>query len=108
MLGALPPGVALPDALTAVAQRLIERLEREAPPGRARQLLTAAFLLTGLRVRREEQAKKYILRLAQKRFGPADEAIKARLNGITDLERLDRLHDRILDSTGWQDLLDMP
>jgi hypothetical protein len=135
MRGALPPGVALPDALTAVAQRLIERLEREAPPDQARQLLTAAFLLTGLRVRRdvarqvfrgvramrdsdtylaildegrEEQAKKYILRLAQKRFGPADEAIKARLNGITDLERLDRLHDRLLDATNWEDLLDTP
>jgi hypothetical protein len=135
MLGALPEGVPLPDALTAVAQRLIERLEREAPPEQARQLLTAAFLLTGLRVRRdvarqvfrgvramrdsdtylaildegrEEQVKEDILRLAQKRFGPADEPIKARLNGITDLERLRRPHDRILDATGWQDLLDTP
>ncbi|HJT76020.1 MAG TPA: hypothetical protein VJ739_02365 [Gemmataceae bacterium] len=135
MLGALPHGVALPDALTAVAQRLIERLEREAPPERTRKLLTAAFLLTGLRVRRdlarevfrgvramkdsdtylaildegrEEQIKKDILRLGRKRFGPADEPTTARLNGITDLERLERLLDRLLDATSWQDLLDTP
>jgi chorismate mutase len=114
---------------------LIDRLEREVPPERARKLLTAAFLLTGLRVRRdvarqvfrgvramrdsdtylaildegrEEQVKKDILRLAQKRFGPADEPSKARLNGITDLERMERLLDRLLDATGWQDLLDTP
>ncbi len=135
MLGALPQGVALPDALTAVAKRLIERLEREAPRERTRKLLAAAFLLTGLRVRREvardvfrgvramrdsdtylaildegreEQIKKDILRLAQKRFGPPDESLTARLNGITDLERLERLLDRLLEATGWQDLLDTP
>jgi hypothetical protein len=133
MLGARPQGVALPEALTAVAQWLIERLEREAPPERTRKLLTAAFLLTGLRVRRdvardvfrgvramkdsdtyqailaegeEIRAKKDILQLAQQRFGAADEATLARLNGITDLERLSRLHGRILDATRWQDLLD--
>jgi hypothetical protein len=135
MLGALPEGTPLPDALAAVAQRLIERLEHEAVPERARKLLTAAFLLTGLRVKRdvarqvfrgvramrdsdtylaiidegrEEQVKKDILRLARKRFGPADEAVTARLNGITDLERLERLLDRLLDATSWQDLLDTP
>src|SRR5262249_39725314 len=53
MLGALPEGVPLPDALAGVAQRLIERLDREAPPDQARKLLTSAFLLTGLRVKRD-------------------------------------------------------
>ena len=53
VLAALPEGIPTPDALAAVAQRLIERLEREAPPERARKLLTMAFLLTGLRVRRD-------------------------------------------------------
>ena len=135
MLGALPEGVPLPDALAHVAQRLIERLEREAAPERARKLLTAAFLLTGLRVRRdvarqvfrgvramresdtymaiideghEEHAKAVILRLGQKKFGPADDPTKAKLIGITDLGRLDRIEDRLLDATSWQDLLDTP
>src|SRR5581483_824241 len=109
MLGALPEGVVTEDALAAVAQRLIERLEREAPPERVRKLLTAAFVLTGLRVRRdvarhafrgvramkdsdtymaiidegrEEQVKEDIMFVALKRFGPADQAIEARLAGI--------------------------
>jgi Domain of unknown function (DUF4351) len=53
VLGALPEGIPTEDALAAVAQRLIERLEREAAPERARKLLTMAFLLTGLLVQPE-------------------------------------------------------
>jgi hypothetical protein len=137
VLGALPPGVALPEALTAVAQQLIERVEREAPPDRARKLLTAAFVLTGLRVRRdvarqvfrgvramrdsdtylaileegeEAKAKKVILRQGEKRFGPPPEPVTTKLNGITDPQRLDRLIDRLFEATAtdWEDLLDTP
>jgi hypothetical protein len=137
MLGALPQGVELQDGLTAVAQRLIDRLEHEAPVDQRRKLLTSAFVLTGMRVKRdvalqvfrgvramrdsdtymmilgegrEDEAKSIILRQGQKRFGPADEATNARLKGITDLDRLDRLVDRLFDgaATTWQDLLDTP
>jgi hypothetical protein len=137
VLGALPPGVPEPDALTVVAQQLIERIDREAAPDRGRKLLTAAFMLTGLRVRQdvarhifrgvramkesdtylaiieegeEVRAKKVILRQGKKRFGVPDEAVTARLGGITDLDRLDRLTDRLFDgtATSWQDLLDTP
>ncbi len=48
MLGALPEGMPTLDGLSLVAQRLIERLEREASPEIVRKLVTAAFLLTGL------------------------------------------------------------
>jgi hypothetical protein len=54
------------------------------------------------------QVKEDVLRLAQKRFGPANEATVARLNGITDLERLQRIYDHLLHATDWQDLLDTP
>jgi hypothetical protein len=135
MLGALPEGVPLPDALTGLAQRLIERLDREAPPDQARRLLTSAFLLTGLRVKRdvarqvfrgvramkdsdtylaileegeEIRAKKDILRLGQERFGRPDESTTAKLNGMNDLDRLDRVIGRLLSATSWQDLLDTP
>jgi hypothetical protein len=135
MLGALPEGVPLVDALGVVAQQLIERLEREAPPEQARKLLTAAFLLTGLRVRREvaqqvfrgvramrdsdtymmiidegreQEAKSLILIMGRKRFGPPDESITTRLNAVTDLDRLHRLAERMFDTTSWQDLLDTP
>ncbi len=135
MLGALPEGVELPDALAAVAGRLLERLEREAAPEQKRKLLASAFVLTGLRVKRdvarqvfrgvramrdsdtylaildegrEEQVKEDVLRLGRKRFGPPDEGTLAALQGIADLERLRRLHDRLLDAATWQDLLDTP
>ena len=139
MLGALPADLPVLDALTVVAQRLSERLEREAPAEQARKLLTAAFLLTGLRVRREvaqqvfrgvsamrdsdtymmiidegrevgreEEAKSVILRQGKKRFGAADEAITTKLSAITDLERLHRLQEYLLDAASWQELLDTP
>jgi hypothetical protein len=49
-LGKLPDDVAVTDGLASVIQRLIERLEREAPLDQARRLLTAAYVLTGLRI----------------------------------------------------------
>jgi hypothetical protein len=57
---------------------------------------------------REEQIKVDILRLARKRFGQIEEPRITQLIGITDLERLNRLHDRLLDATSWEDLLDTP
>jgi len=135
VLGALPEGVPTADALANVAQRLIERIDREAPPDQGRKLLTAAFLLTGLRVRRdvarqlfrgvrkmrdsdtymaiidegkEEQAKEDILFMAGERFGAPDEAISARLASITDLDHLKRIFRRCHKATSWQDLLETP
>jgi hypothetical protein len=138
MLGSLPADVPLVDGLKQVAERLIERLNREAPPERARKLLTAAFVLTGLRVRRqvarnifrgaramqesdtylaivdegrEAELKGCILLLAEPRFGPPGEATTAQLNAITeDVPRLRRLFRRLADGTvtSWQDLLDTP
>jgi hypothetical protein len=52
MLGALPEGTDLVEGLTGVAQRLMQRLEQETTPEQTKRLLTAAFLLTGLRVKR--------------------------------------------------------
>ncbi|HKI33640.1 MAG TPA: hypothetical protein VKA46_17430 [Gemmataceae bacterium] len=135
MLAALPQGVPAEDALVAVAQRLIERIDRDAPQDQGRKLLTAAFVLTGLRVSRtiarqvfrgvrkmrdsdtymaiidegrEEEARSVVLRLGQKRFGAPGESISAKLTAITDLERLHRLEERMFDATDWQDLLSTP
>jgi hypothetical protein len=133
MLGRLPEGLPLEQGLAAVAQQIAQRLEKEANPARVKKLLTDAYLLTGLRVRRpvakrifqgvramqesdtylaiidegrEKQAKAVLLRLGTKRFGPADDTVQARLNAITDLERLDRQIDRLQEASSWQDLLD--
>jgi hypothetical protein len=135
MLGCLPEGRSLEDGLATVAQRVVERLVNEAPPDRAKKLLTAALLLTGLRVRRdvavrifrgvrmmeesdtylmildqgqEKRARKYILILSEERCGPADPSIRAWLEGITDLERLDRLFRCAMKAANWQEILDTP
>jgi hypothetical protein len=57
MLGRLPRGLALEDRLAAVAQRVVDRLINQAPPDRVQKLLTEAYLLTGLRVRRDVAAR---------------------------------------------------
>ena len=57
MLGRLPEGLSLEDGLAVLAQRVVERLQQEAPPERVKKLLTDAFLLTGLPVRRDVAAR---------------------------------------------------
>ncbi len=135
MLGALPEGADLIQGLTGIAQRLIERLERGTEPRQKKLLLTAAFVLTGLRLKRDQaqqvfagvhamresdtflaildegreiQARRDIRRLAQRKLGEPDEATVTRLEGITDIERLERIHDRAADASSWKDLLDTP
>ena len=58
MLGHLPESVSLEEGLAAVAQRVVDRVIRKAPPERVtKKLLTDAYLLTGLRVRRDVAAR---------------------------------------------------
>jgi hypothetical protein len=133
MLGRLPEDLSLEDGLATVARQVVERLINEAPPDRAKRLLTDALLLTGLRVRRdvavkifrgvrmmeesdtylmileqgqEKRAKKDILLVGQARCGAPDESTKARLDAITDLERLDRMLLQALTAASWQEILD--
>jgi predicted transposase YdaD len=131
-LGKLPPGVRPPAGLAGVVGRVVERITREAAPDEGAELLTAAQVFTGLRAAkakvkelfrgvramressgyqlildegREEEARKILLRQGQRKFGPPDPAVEATLQGITDLERLERMTDRIFDATSWPDLL---
>lgn len=132
-LGKLPAGVALQDGLANVIQRLIERLQHEAPFDQARHLLTAAYVLTGLRIPdkrtalqlfqgvramresvtyqaildegRVEAMHKTILRQGRKRFGSPDDATAATITAIEDLPRFEILSDRLLDVHSWRELL---
>ncbi|HTU93681.1 MAG TPA: hypothetical protein VMF69_26615 [Gemmataceae bacterium] len=135
MLGRLPGEGSLEDGLMVVAERFAERLTREAPSEQVKKLLTDALLLTGLRVRRdvaarifrgvrimqesdtylmildegqEKRVRKDILILGEDKFGPADESVKAQLENITDLERLDRIFRRALKAASWQEILATP
>jgi hypothetical protein len=135
VLGALPEGTDLIEGLTGIAQRLIERVDREAEPGQKKRLLTSAFVLSGLRLQRNQarqvfagvramresdtflaildegreiQARRDIRLLAELRLGEPDEPTVTRLEGITDLERLERILRRVGGAPTWQDLLDTP
>ncbi len=57
---------------------------------------------------REEEAKNVIQRLGRQRLGVPDESVIARLSGISDLDRLERIIDRLLQAASWQDLLETP
>lgn len=135
MLGRLPEGQSTEQGLASVAQRLMERLQAGAPPDRQKKLLTDAFLLAGLRVRRdvaakifrgvrlmhesdtylaildegqEKFAKKAILTVGEERFGQATDKVKAQFNAITDLDRLERMVRRAVKANNWQEILDTP
>jgi hypothetical protein len=96
---------------------------------------TEALLLTGLRVKRdaaarifqgvammeesdtflmildrgqEKRAKRDILLFGEERLGPADDTIKAELENVSDLERLDRMVRRTVKATNWREILDTP
>jgi hypothetical protein len=135
MLGLLPENLPLEEGLTAVAQRLVERIITEAPSERARKLLTDAYLLTGLRIRRdaaaaifrgvramhesdtylaiidegqEKHARKAVMLIGQETCGAPPDDVKDRLDNIRDLDRLDRMLRRALRAANWHEILDTP
>jgi predicted transposase YdaD len=132
----MPAGRPLPDALREVVRAIDERLHHEAPPGQAAKLLTAAYVLTGLRLPPDSAAqvfqqgvmrmresttyqaildegrvmtlKKILLRQGRLQFGTADAATEAAVQSITDGDRLERMTERVLTATSWQELLQTP
>jgi hypothetical protein len=135
LLGRLPEGLSLEDGLAAVAQRVAERLTHEAPPERVRKLLTDAYLLTGLRVRRDVAARIFrgvramhesdtylaildegqekcarddVLIVGEARLGSPPESVRAQVNAIQDLSRLKRMVRCAATAAAWQEILDTP
>jgi hypothetical protein len=121
--------------LPAVIGRIDERLRGELPPEKAEPLRTATFFLMGLRYADELvaqlfrgvitmedsstyqmvvskgkvlEARKLLLLMGHKRFGPPDEPTVATVNSITDLGRLEQLSQRLLDVSTWQEFLAEP
>ena len=135
VLARLPGGIPLEQGLAGVIQRLCECLQQEAPPEKFGKLLTSAFVLTGLRIPRQrawtlfrgvhgmeesdtylaildegrlDHARKVVLRLGQKKFGPAGDDVVTAVKGIDDLERLDRLIEGYTKVSSWHELLQTP
>lgn len=120
------------DELPAVIERMDQRIRAEATPEEAGKLWTAAGVLMGLRyertliagllkgVRGMKESTMYqaimeegmvkdrqdvLLQQGRKKFGPPTPSIEMAVRGITDMERLTRLTDRVLDVSSWQELL---
>lgn len=131
-LGQLPAGQPSPDALRSVVEEIQRRLKHEASHAESVRLMTAAYILTGLRVKKTDLASIYrgvglmtestaydeaveegevkrshrlVLRLGRKRFGDPDAATERELRSIRDLDRLERLADAILSAASWAELL---
>lgn len=51
-------------------------------------------------------ARKAILIAGETRLGPPAESVKAQLDSITDLERLERMFRRALMATSWPEVLE--
>jgi hypothetical protein len=119
-------------ALREVIHQIDQRLTAEAPYARAVQLMTAAFVLTGLRVGdqrlstifrgvkamhdssaftfyevkgRVEEGQRILLLLGSQRFGAPDAATEAALHAIEDIDRLERMVDAVPTAASWQELL---
>ncbi|MDY3562501.1 hypothetical protein R5W23_003967 [Gemmata sp. JC673] len=59
----------------------------------------------GLTEGRLETAHSLLIRQGTKKFGPPTGAAANGLSAISDLSRLERIADRMLEATGWDDLL---
>lgn len=128
----MPEDKPLTEALREVVREIDRRLALEAEHAHAVRLMTAAFILTGLRVPRanladiydgvrimnestaydqmvEEgrilQNQKLLLKQGAKRLGPPDAELKSALTAIQDLDRLERMAEAVLNVTSWQELL---
>ena len=55
-----------------------------------------------------KEAFNFLMRLGRKRFGEPDEATRSALQGTTDVERLERLGERLFEVVSWQELLQTP
>jgi hypothetical protein len=127
----LAPLAATPAQLEDVLRRLNERFSREAAPGAAQDLRAATTLLLRLRydegeVRevmrrmswvqeayqsilqegRVEEARRMIVALGTRRFGPPDASTVAALEALDDADALERLIDPILTATSWHEALE--
>jgi hypothetical protein len=57
---------------------------------------------------RIDEARKLLLRQGQIRFGPPDVPTRTAIETLKDLERLERLSERLLDVSNWCELLAEP
>jgi hypothetical protein len=122
--------------LRGVVERMQRRFRDEAVPERiAGGVMTAAYVLLGLRQDQEtldrvfegvtmlesstgyqaiytrgrlQERRANLRRIASQRFGAPGPETEAVLASITDGDRLERMIDRLLNATDWNDLMNTP
>lgn len=52
-----------------------------------------------------KELRKLVLRLGQKKFGPPSDDVTTAVQGLEDLERLERILEGIAEVTSWESLL---
>lgn len=135
LLPLAPLGAASDAELADIIQKVEQRIERDAPPEESKDLLTAAYLLTGVRhgaakmrqllkganlmdvakysstpqvlaeLAEERGMRTLILDLARQRFGEPGEQALAALGAVEDRSQLKAIARRIFDATSWDELL---
>jgi hypothetical protein len=131
----MPDEKPLAEALREVVREIDRRLIQECEHPQAVRLMTAAFILTGLRAKKENLASIYqgvrvmhestaydeaveegcvkathrvLLKLGRKLLGPADPSVELALTSVQDVERLERMTEAILTVKSWEELLSTP
>jgi hypothetical protein len=74
----------------------------------AERYYTEQGRLKGRREGQVEALRKVLLRLGSPKYGLPGTDIEAALAGITDVERLESMVNRLGKATSWQELLDTP
>ncbi len=131
----MPADQPLVDSLRAIIREIDRRLGQECERAEAAKLMTAAFVLTGMRIHRDNMAslfdgvkimhessafdlmveegeirgiQKFLLRQGTRRLGPPPEEVLDGLKAINDIDRLHRMGDALWDATAWTELLETP
>ncbi|MCI0642609.1 MAG: DUF4351 domain-containing protein [Gemmataceae bacterium] len=132
LLSKFPGKIPIETSIADVVSRIVNRLSRETAPTAAAKIVAASYVLSGLRVPKDiadrvfqgaqaveesttyqgiiekgqvKEARRIILRMGKKKFGKPKAAVQAAIEGTEDLERLERLTDRLLTADNWQELL---
>jgi hypothetical protein len=128
----MPKGQPLDEALRDVVREIERRLTQEATHAEAVRLMTAAYILTGLRVKKNDLAAIYrgvglmsestafdeaieegeikglvklLIRQGSRKFGSPGPAMEAELQSVRSLARIERMADAIERAKSWQELL---
>jgi hypothetical protein len=131
VLGKPPAGRTRAEALADIVRQMADRAEREAGPD-ADQLLTSAYILSGMHVEKElaraifqgvlamresttymgileegaiEHTRELLLRQGREKYGEPTPEQEGKLKAIQKLDRLDRLAVRLVKVDSWDALL---